>query len=114
MPAKQPVSYRLCPAYANRVRLRVSSNIAFVRLLADILVCINHVDQLCACSPRKYCLWYRYTIEEMTDMLDALRQRLDLCQKWKLMVNRLISTDHQTLIGKQRGLNSSKGKAHAA
>ena len=39
-------------------------------------------------------------------MLDALRQRLDLCQKWKLMVNRLISTDHQTLIGKQRGVSN--------
>jgi hypothetical protein len=36
----------------------------------------------------------------MSDMLDALRERLDLCQKWKLLVNRLISTDQQTLIGR--------------
>jgi hypothetical protein len=34
----------------------------------------------------------------MSDTLDALRERLDFCQKWKLIVNRLISTDHQTLI----------------
>jgi hypothetical protein len=34
----------------------------------------------------------------MTNMLDALRERLDLCQNWKLLVNRLISTDHHTLI----------------
>lgn len=33
-------------------------------------------------------------------MLDALRERLALCQNWKLLVNRLISSDHQTLIGK--------------
>jgi histone demethylase JARID1 len=66
----------------------------------DILVCINHIDQLCSCSPRKYCLWYRYTLDEMTAMLDALRERLDLCQKWKLLVHRVISTDHQTLIGR--------------
>ncbi|CAF3164654.1 unnamed protein product [Rotaria sp. Silwood2] len=31
-------------------------------------------------------------------MLDALRGRLDLCQKWKILVNRLISNDHQNLI----------------
>jgi hypothetical protein len=37
----------------------------------------------------------------MTDMLEALRERLDLCQTWKLLVNRLISTDHQTLIGRK-------------
>jgi len=70
-----------------------------VILFEDILVCINHIDQLCSCSPRKYCLWYRYTLDEMSNMLDALRERLDLCQKWKILVNRLISTDHQTLIG---------------
>jgi len=68
-------------------------------VLVDILVCINHIDQLCSCSPRRYCLWYRYTLDEMSNMLDALRERLDLCQKWKLLVNRVISTDHQTLIG---------------
>ncbi|CAF3754583.1 unnamed protein product [Rotaria sordida] len=62
------------------------------------LVCINHVDQLCSCSPKKYCLWYRYTIDEMSNMLDALRERLDLCQKWKILVNRLISNDHQNVI----------------
>ena len=73
---------------------------SFIQILfEDILVCINHVDHLCSCSPRKYCLWYRYTIDEMSDMLEALRERLDLCQKWKLLVNRVISTDHQTLIG---------------
>ncbi|CAF3741537.1 unnamed protein product [Rotaria sordida] len=64
----------------------------------NILVCINHGDQLCSCSPKKYCLWYRYTIDEMSNMLDALRERLDLCQKWKILVNRLISNDHQNLI----------------
>lgn len=64
----------------------------------NILVCINHIDQLCSCSPQNYCLYYRYTIDEMTNMLDALRERLDLCQTWKLLVNRLISSDHQTLI----------------
>ena len=64
----------------------------------NILVCINHVDQLCSCSPKNYSLWYRYTTDEMTNMLDALRERLELCQKWKLLVNRLISSDQQALI----------------
>ncbi|CAM4747121.1 unnamed protein product [Rotaria magnacalcarata] len=64
----------------------------------NILVCINDINQLCSCSPKKYCLWYRYTIDEMLNMVDALRERLDLCQKWKTLVNRLISTDHGTLI----------------
>ncbi|CAF3976187.1 unnamed protein product, partial [Rotaria magnacalcarata] len=66
--------------------------------LIYILVCINDINQLCSCSPKKYCLWYRYTIDEMLNMVDALRERLDLCQKWKTLVNRLISTDHGTLI----------------
>lgn len=77
-------------------------NIFIDILFEDILVCINHVDYLCSCSPRKYCLWYRYTVEEMSDMLEALRERLDLCQKWKLLVNRVISSDHQTLIGMRK------------
>ena len=64
----------------------------------NVLVCINHTDQLCNCSPKNYSLWFRYTIDEMTEMLSALRERLDLCQNWKDLVHRLISTDHQTLI----------------
>jgi hypothetical protein len=38
----------------------------------------------------------------MSKMLEALRERLDLCQNWTMLVNRVISTDHQTLIGKDR------------
>lgn len=57
------------------------------------------MDQLCSCSVENYCLWYRYTMEEMTEILDALRARLDLCQKWKILVHRLIQNDHQNLIG---------------
>lgn len=41
----------------------------------------------------------------MSDMLEALRERLDLCQKWKLLVNRVISSDHHTLIGKKTKQN---------
>ena len=41
----------------------------------------------------------------MLNMLDALRERLDLCQKWKIIVNRLISSDHQTLIGKKQNFS---------
>jgi hypothetical protein len=44
----------------------------------------------------------------MTNMLDALRERLDLCQKWKILVNRLISTDQQTLTGKLYIDNSAR------
>ncbi|CAF0968427.1 unnamed protein product [Didymodactylos carnosus] len=64
----------------------------------NVLVCINHIDQLCTCIPPSYCLWFRYTCEEMSDMLEALRERLDLCQKWKSLVNRLISNDHSVLV----------------
>ena len=77
---------------------------AFFQILfiEDILVCINHLDQLCSCLTRNYCIWYRYTMDEMADMLEALRERLDLCQKWKCLVNRLISNDHPNLIGKTK------------
>jgi hypothetical protein len=100
MLVKQLVFYQQYLVYANRVCLFLFfSRFYFNKFFKDILVCINHIDQLCSCSPRKYCLWYRYTLDEMSNMLDALRERLDLCQKWKILVNRLISTDHQTLIG---------------
>ncbi len=101
MRVKQLVSYQLYHVYANRVCLLISYLKLKFKHFVDILVCINHIDQLCSCAPRKYCLWYRYTLNEMTDMLEALRERLDLCQTWKLLVNRLISTDHQTLIGRK-------------
>lgn len=104
MLVKQHVSFRQCHVYVNQVCLFVHWCFCFEifiesNSLLDILVCINHVDQLCSCSPKKYCLWYRYSLDEMTHMLDALRERLDLCQKWKLIVGRIISVDQQNLIG---------------
>ncbi|XP_077979102.1 lysine-specific demethylase 5A-like [Glandiceps talaboti] len=46
------------------------------------LVCIHHVDYLCACHPSKHCLRYRYTLDELPAMLHRLKIRAESFDNW--------------------------------
>ncbi|XP_006815984.1 LOW QUALITY PROTEIN: lysine-specific demethylase 5A [Saccoglossus kowalevskii] len=46
------------------------------------LVCIHHVERLCACHPTKHCLRYRYTLDELPAMLHRLKVRAESFDNW--------------------------------
>lgn len=48
----------------------------------DKLVCLHHVDKLCSCPPSKFCLRYRYTLDELPSMLCRLKERAECYEIW--------------------------------
>ncbi|KAJ7426650.1 hypothetical protein WISP_13833 [Willisornis vidua] len=47
-----------------------------------LLVCLYHVEDLCPCPTYKYKLGYRYTLEELYPMMDALKMRAESYNEW--------------------------------
>ncbi|XP_049793761.1 lysine-specific demethylase lid [Schistocerca nitens] len=48
----------------------------------DILVCLRHFKQLCECPPNKHTLRYRYTLDELPNMLYRLKLRAESFDIW--------------------------------
>ncbi|KAM9320723.1 lysine-specific demethylase 5B [Gastrophryne carolinensis] len=46
------------------------------------LVCLHHVDALCSCPPHKYILGYRYTLDDLYPMMNAVKLRADSYDTW--------------------------------
>uniref|UniRef100_A0A8D2NE20 [histone H3]-trimethyl-L-lysine(4) demethylase n=1 Tax=Zonotrichia albicollis TaxID=44394 RepID=A0A8D2NE20_ZONAL len=47
-----------------------------------LLVCLYHVEDLCSCPTYKYKLGYRYTLEELYPMMNALKMRAESYNEW--------------------------------
>ncbi len=54
----------------------------FVVLFADKLACCVHVEELCGCKVTSKCLRYRYTLDELPDMLHKLKIRAESYDNW--------------------------------
>ncbi|KAM4700298.1 lysine-specific demethylase 5B isoform 2-T2 [Discoglossus pictus] len=52
-----------------------------------ILVCLHHVKELCACPPYKYRLGYRYTLDDLYPMMNAVKLRAESYNSWAEEVN---------------------------
>ncbi|XP_065554210.1 lysine-specific demethylase 5B isoform X2 [Lathamus discolor] len=52
-----------------------------------LLVCLYHVEDLCSCPAYKYKLGYRYTLEELYPMMNALKMRAESYNEWASNVN---------------------------
>uniref|UniRef100_A0A8C0R1W5 Lysine-specific demethylase 5B n=1 Tax=Canis lupus dingo TaxID=286419 RepID=A0A8C0R1W5_CANLU len=52
-----------------------------------LLVCLHHVKELCSCPPYKYKLRYRYTLDDLYPMMNALKLRAESYNEWALNVN---------------------------
>lgn len=52
-----------------------------------LLVCLHHVKELCSCPPYKYNLRYRYTLDDLYPMMNALKLRAESYNEWALNVN---------------------------
>lgn len=46
------------------------------------LVCIHHAENLCQCSPSNHVLRYRYTLDELPNMLHKLKMRAESFDNW--------------------------------
>ncbi|KAJ6661024.1 hypothetical protein lerEdw1_016825 [Lerista edwardsae] len=53
----------------------------------DFLVCLYHVEDLCSCPPYKYKMGYRYTVDELYPMMNALKLRAESYNEWASNVN---------------------------
>uniref|UniRef100_A0A8C0VGI9 [histone H3]-trimethyl-L-lysine(4) demethylase n=1 Tax=Cyanistes caeruleus TaxID=156563 RepID=A0A8C0VGI9_CYACU len=52
-----------------------------------LLVCLYHIEDLCSCPTYKYKLGYRYTLEELYPMMNALKMRAESYNEWASNVN---------------------------
>ncbi|KAM8795784.1 lysine-specific demethylase 5B [Eudromia elegans] len=52
-----------------------------------LLVCLYHVEDLCSCPTYKYKLGYRYNLEDLYPMMNALKLRAESYNEWASNVN---------------------------
>ncbi|KFW03899.1 Lysine-specific demethylase 5B, partial [Fulmarus glacialis] len=69
-----------------------------------LLVCLYHVEDLCSCPTYKYKLGYRYTLEELYPMMNALKMRAESYNEWASNVNEAL----EAKISNKRSLISFK------
>uniref|UniRef100_A0A670ICT6 [histone H3]-trimethyl-L-lysine(4) demethylase n=1 Tax=Podarcis muralis TaxID=64176 RepID=A0A670ICT6_PODMU len=53
----------------------------------DLLACLYHVEDLCTCPAYKYKMGYRYTLDELYPMMNALKLRAESYNEWASNVN---------------------------
>ncbi|KAK6059666.1 C5HC2 zinc finger [Cooperia oncophora] len=55
-------------------------------------VCLEHIDHLCSkCPPSECILKYRYTAEELSEIVHKLEERTTLYFDWKEQVDNLLN-----------------------
>uniref|UniRef100_A0A8C2RWM3 [histone H3]-trimethyl-L-lysine(4) demethylase n=1 Tax=Capra hircus TaxID=9925 RepID=A0A8C2RWM3_CAPHI len=69
-----------------------------------LLVCLHHVKELCSCPPYKYKLRYRYTLDDLYPMMNALKLRAESYNEWALNVNEAL----EAKINKKKSLVNFK------
>lgn len=69
-----------------------------------LLACLHHAAELCACPPRRHTLRYRYTLDDLYPMVDALRLRAESYNEWALAVSDAL----EAKLSKKRSLASLK------
>ncbi|KAM8976548.1 lysine-specific demethylase 5B isoform 1-T1 [Pelodytes ibericus] len=63
------------------------------------LACLHHVKELCTCAPYNYKLGYRYTLDDLYPMMNAVKLRAEMYDKWSSE-----ATDALKPSGNKRGL----------
>ncbi|XP_053310212.1 lysine-specific demethylase 5B [Spea bombifrons] len=56
------------------------------------LVCLHHVKDLCSCATYKYKLCYRYTLDDLYPMMNAVKLRAESYDKWSSKVIDILKT----------------------
>ena len=68
--------------------------------LTERIVCLRHADKLCSCPPSKYCLRYRYTLDEIPAMLSRLKERAECYEIWHKNVEKALEATDDNKVGK--------------
>ncbi|XP_036386380.1 lysine (K)-specific demethylase 5Ba [Megalops cyprinoides] len=55
-----------------------------------VLVCLHHVQDLCSCPVRDYMLHYRFTLDDLYPMMNAVRQRAESYDDWSSHVTEIL------------------------
>ncbi|KAK9404648.1 lysine-specific demethylase 5B [Crotalus adamanteus] len=58
----------------------------------DLLVCLYHVEDLCTCPIYQYKMGYRYAVDELYPMMNALKLRAESYNEWASNVNEALET----------------------
>jgi histone demethylase JARID1 len=66
---------------------------------AEKLVCVPHIAQLCECPNSKKCLRYRYTLDELPNMLHCLKVRAESFDNWAIKVKAALEAIPDDKIG---------------
>ena len=66
------------------------------------LVCMEHIDNLCECSPTRHCLRYRYTLDELPSILQRLKLRVESFDQWVAKVKTALSAPASQKSGEYR------------
>lgn len=69
----------------------LESNLSFLNVLKDRMVCLDHVDHLCRCKFHQRCLRYQLTVEDLDDLLSQLKDRAEAEDRWKRTVQGVVS-----------------------
>ncbi|KAK7929106.1 hypothetical protein WMY93_005501 [Mugilogobius chulae] len=65
-----------------------------------VLVCLYHIGQLCSCPISSYTLNYRYNVDDLFPMMNAVKERAQLYDDWAVRVSETL----EAKLEKKRGL----------
>ncbi|PWA31798.1 hypothetical protein CCH79_00006511 [Gambusia affinis] len=65
-----------------------------------VLVCLYHINSLCSCPVSNYTLNYRYTMDDLFPMMNAVKQRAELYDDWASRVTQTL----EAKLEKKKGL----------
>ena len=58
------------------------------------------MSKLCKCPPSKYCLRYRYTLDELPAMMHRLKIRAECYDNWNRAVKEALDASDENKLGK--------------
>ena len=65
-----------------------------------------HSDKLCDCDPAEKCLRYRYSLDELPEMLKKLRVRADAYNEWNTKVTDALNRPNGQKLGRSIYINN--------
>lgn len=65
-----------------------------------VLVCLHHIGDLCSCPVTNYTLNFRYTLDDLFPMMNAVKQRAELYDDWASIVTETL----EAKLEKKKGL----------
>ncbi len=71
-------------------------------LLAGMVSCCLHAEDLCECKMNKRCLRYRYTLDELPNMLHKLKIRAESYDNWAFKVKKALEATKDQKLGEHR------------